>query len=338
LQPDLVIQITFRNDLDDSPGVRGFGVMATYSHEHPERADSLIRSSHPEFGMNQHAENLLHLDLDHESRQRFTRAFHAIHGLREALGALPEPAEYLLVVHWEHISSVFDAAGHGLPPARIVFLPREFWEEPRNWVDPSRADNHWNARGGRLLAELLCGWILERGLLPRLELAGDRELVERAAESAAAGLAEARDSRAREFLGALRARIVSRLEFDRLTPGTAAQVHGGIDSEGLVGPYASLVLKSHQAPQVLSVLGSRLADAGLASGSSVRVLVEDADLGSVPLSGAGELVFEASLPEWIGEREYVAVRFVADDYVYRGQDLRHCVSLRLRSIELRPIR
>jgi hypothetical protein len=338
LQPDLVVHVTFMNDLNDSAGVRGFGALAGFSPAHAQRADVLIESGHPRNLMDQATDNWLHLGIDHESSQRFGEAFAAMRELRAALGQLDPPADYLVVVNWAHVNPLFrHHAAEGLRSmdGEVVYVPASVHADETLWVATGPGDTHWNRKGADLIAELICGWILDRGWLRRAGIEAQPDLVDGARRVAEQGLAEASAAARASALALVRDRIAPTIDFEHIDPKHAAQVFGGIDGQGYVGPYAIFVLRNPARENTLVIEAERLGDPGIRSGASLTVHVEGEAVGTLSLAGSGAIVFRADLPDSIRGREYMAIRLTSTDYVYRGDELRHCVSLRLMKAGLR---
>jgi hypothetical protein len=61
------------------------------------------------------------------------------------------------------------------------------------------------------------------------------------------------------------------------------------------------------------------------------VWLEERELGTVKLEPDQEFEFQAAVPSDMRASEPFNVRLVSDDYVYRGDDLRHCVVFELRA-------
>ncbi len=330
LRPDLVVQVSFVNDLNDVSGVRGFGAEASFAPAVGPRADSLLLDRYPKSYLGQDTPNLLSRGLDHESRSRFAEALAAIQRLRADLAELPGGPRHLLLVHWNVLASVVhEHLGSKLEPGSVLYLPPEVATDKSLWLKPT--DSHWNARGHARMAELLYGAIRERGLLPGIELGAWPAAEELARDWGARGRAFAQEANPK--LRAALANLVSSIEFPDLTLEEARQVHGGLDLEGLVSPYCSFVLLRAPAARELVVRGRCLPDRSL-RGAAMRVHLEELELGSIALEPDAPIDFRAPIPPELAGRELLNVRFLTADYVYRGEDLRHCVSFRLERAAL----
>jgi len=316
LQPDLVLHVTVSNDLDDVSGVRGFGALASFAPLHPSRADSLLNTS------------LLPMGMGWESRTRFELARESVLGLVAALARLPARPRYVLVGHWGALTAVLHAEiGKFLDPDSVVYTPFAFYRDESIWLD--RENYHWNPAGNERLARVLAGLARTRAWLPGLALAPAQEAERDAREFAEQGLAEALAPCA-EVERTLR-RLAPRLD---LTGGAPypRELHGGVDAERLASPYVSILLGRMEASRVLHVVGRALPDSVL-TGAVVRVWVEDRELGTIPLEPDRPIDFRAELPAGLPGGP-LNVRLEASDYVYRGDDLRHCVAFELDLVAL----
>jgi hypothetical protein len=72
LQPDLVIQIVVRNDLDDNYGARGFGELGNFDPLHLERGEGIFHQAHPATALQGRLVNWIACGLDYESRSRWS--------------------------------------------------------------------------------------------------------------------------------------------------------------------------------------------------------------------------------------------------------------------------
>lgn len=330
LAPDLVVQVTLPNDLDDTTGARGFGGMANLVPRYPEHADNVLRMYSALEVLGVPGANALLTGVGYESAARFREARDAILELLEAGRRLPTPPRYLLVANWGRSSSALHAnLGTFLPDGAVFYLPERFREDPALRLSPG--DPHWNPAGHARMAEVLYGLIRERGLLPQLDLAPWPEAERLAADLGAEGWIEAQGY-PRLVQGTLRD-LQSWIATASIDERAARQVLIGLDREGLVAPYASLVLGRDRRQERLRLRGRALPDAGL-EGARVRVLVEEHELGEFELH-TDQLVDEVwTLPAALAEHPAVGVRLQADDFVYRGPSLRHCVTFQLERLAL----
>jgi hypothetical protein len=329
LRPDLVIQVTVPNDLDDVTGVRGYGAEARQAPRWPGHADGIVFERYAQSFLQIDVPSLLPRALDHEGRTRFTEAGAALSELRAALAAQPDHPPHLLLVHWKAYAPAFHAnLGSRLAPETVAYLPDEYALDKALWITP--ADPHWNAAGHARVARLLYGLIRARGLLPGVSLAAWPEAERAAADEPVRGLARATDeggpaSAVRDPEPAL--------DLAAVTPAEARQIYGGIDREGLVSPYASLTLWRPPQARELHVIGTALPDRALA-GARVRVHLEELELAVLELQPGAPLDLRQPLPAALDGRAWLNLRFTADDYVYRGADQRRCAVFQLRRAAL----
>jgi hypothetical protein len=329
LQPDLVVQVSVSNDLNDVSGVRGFGEESSFAPRHAQRTDALVLDRYAKSFLGHDTPNLLPRGMDHEGRQRFADALAAVRRLRAALAELPGSPRHLLVLHWGALQpAVHEHLGSRLEPDSVVYLPFEFSIDKE--VRLSATDAHWNARGHALVAQLLHGLILTRGLLPQGVVGAWAEAERLAEEWSRSGreFAETRGADLRATLAGLVARIDLPFGLEE-----ARQVHGGLDREGLVSPYASFVLLQQPGARFLRLAGRALPDRSL-RGAHTRVALEEYELGTIELAPDQPLAFEAPIPPELSGRELLNVRLESDDYVYRDENLRHCVVFRLERAAL----
>jgi len=334
VRPDLVVQLATSNDLDDSDGVRGFGAKAAFSPRRRLLADSRVLGHFPGFSLGVGTSNLLLLGLDWESRSRYRNQRAALLQLKAAVEAAG--GRHLLWLHWGSLNpTVRRHLTQGLEEEEQLYNSVEFQQDQSYWVDAG--DPHWNPEGMEVMAKLLYGAIQTRGLLPRLELEPWPEAEEVLREIH--GAAWAAGSEPQDVESWLRAYPVgSVFQMARLEECTA-HVNGGLDAEGRVSPYASLMMRRPErsggsSGGELIVEGSGLGRSEL-DGLGVRVFVDEVPLGvlSVPVEGA----FRESwtLPQEVAARPFVSVRFLCDDFVYVGEQLQHCVAFRLERVALR---
>jgi hypothetical protein len=330
LRPDLVLQVTHSNDLDDVTGVRGFGAEASFAPRHSGRGDGIVMERHAQIFLQRDTSNLLPRGLDWEGRTRFAEALAAVQGLRTALGRRPESPAHLLVVHWNYLAPAFHAhLGAELEPDSVLYLPLEYASDKSLWI--TAADPHWNAQGHARLARLLYGAIRSRGLLRGVTLAPWPEAERVHAEEGVRGLTFARenDTRLKESLRDPAAEI----DCAEISLEEARQIYGGVDREGLVAPYASLTLHRPLGARVLRLVAQALPDLAL-EGARVRVFLEEFEFATLELRPGAELELRRALPAELADRPWLNLRFTSDDFVYRGSDQRHCVVFRLQRVAL----
>ena len=71
-------------------------------------------------------------------------------------------------------------------------------------------------------------------------------------------------------------------------------------------------------------------------GAVVEVFVEEHATGEFAIRAGERIDLTLPIPEGASERALVCVRFVADDWIYAGEDLRSCVSFALEEIWIEP--
>jgi hypothetical protein len=325
LAPDLVAQIVVANDLDDSGSVRGFGAVADFTPQRPEQT-AVVFDFFPIWAHGFRQPSYLAAGLSHESRHRYRRAADWIAWLaRRVEGG---GGDYLLVMSWQDWPA---AAASYLPsrlPARqTVYLSDRFRDERGHRI--SGSDPHWTRQGHEDLAKFLYGAVLERGLLRHLRLADWPEARAYFRAVDAAGRAEASPARARPP-DRWRRVVAARLDFHDLDNATARQIYGGVYPGGLVGPYASVLLRRDG--ERLRLAGGALAAREL-DGAEVRVFADEFEVGVLTLRPGRpvEAVFE--LPAEVRRRDFFDVRLSSREWVYDEPDLRRCVVFRLDRVE-----
>jgi hypothetical protein len=329
LRPDLVVQVIIQNDLGDTKGPRGFGSVGAYSPQVRRRANGLVSLTSHRTLWPAPTQNHLLRGVDHESRARYALAAQELRRLRDAVEAVG--GRYLLVGAWGAFNPMVEQ--HFAPllePDQLAYLSSDFSGDARVVIDPG--NQHWNPEGHALVARFLYGLAVERGLLPGLQLAPWPEAAALVESIHVPGLAEARsEGWARTKERQNRRDIAPRLDLGRLDVGAVKQVYGGIDADGYVAPYASLVLAN--AGSELRVRGRGLGRPELA-GAHAEVWVEELRVGELPLA-QGELDVGFVLPAELADRPYLNVRFESDDWVYRNVRRGNCVTFVLASVELR---
>jgi len=324
LQPDLVVQIVVSNDLDDSGSARGFGAVADFTSQHPEHT-VVVWDHYPIYGLGLgfKRQSYLNAGLGYEGRQRYLEATARLAALAEAVSEAG--GSYLLLVSWEDEPAVaWRHFRQGLPERGVVFLPQSFRSELRNRI--SKKDPHWNPAGHDHLAKFLYGALRDRHLLSELGLGGWPEAEEIFRTVNRQGLAEAE---AEPPPDASR-QIDDAVDFSHLNQRTAPQIDVGVDKEGLVSPYAAVLLRRGDGRRI-EVHGEALAARTL-RGKKVRIWADEVELGAVELAPGRPIDLSLPLPPPLLGRSFFDLRFAADDWVYSGPELRHCVTFRLRSV------
>ena len=327
LQPDLVIHVTVPNDLDDTMSIRGFGTPSRFSARHRGRADSLLISDRRPLGFSHHR-SPLPLALDWESRTRFADARDAIDRL--AMAVRERGGHYLLVLNWAHLLPVAqEHLAAGMNPDELAYIAWAFWRDKSLWVAPRNP--HWNAEGNQRVARMLHGLIEQRQLLPALALEPWEEARETVARIHEVGREEAHTPYPPERR--LRGGARSAIDFKELDEDEAALVHGGVTPDGLLSPYASLLLQAGEGARRV-VLHGRALDRPELGGANVRVFLDEEAVGEITLESGREVAWSAPIPTALHGRPFLTVRLEADDYVYVGPDLQRCVTFRLDRVSI----
>ncbi|QDU68299.1 SGNH/GDSL hydrolase family protein [Engelhardtia mirabilis] len=323
LAPDVVVHVSVSNDLDDTAGARGFGAMADVSPQRPDQRGLVLRSDWPRTRMGSAQTGYLPIGLDWESTRRFDEAARDIADLSGRVEA--GGGTYLHVLHWGRLTPIGARfVVTELAPSDWVVIPGSFYDDRANWVTAD--DAHWGEEGHRRVATAVYGELARAGAFERLELEPWPEASAEAEALFTAGAAEAAQVPA---VGDLLAGqpIDPLLDREALAGPRAWQVHGGVESDGTLGPYASMILARSGGRAVAAEVE------GLGRASLARVgltlWVDDVAVASGELAADGELRLAASLPEAALGKAFLTVRLTADDYVYAGEDLRRLASARL---------
>ncbi len=328
LQPDLVVQIAIRNDLDDNPAARGMGALGMWWPRFPERADSFLYVEGPRFAVGTKENSWLLFGLDWESRQRFTEAGREVGRLARAVEAAG--GNYLLFNSYSGLlATAQQHLAKELAPAQSVPFPSSFNKDER--FRNSKSDAHWNRAGHEQVALFLHEVIRTRGLLQ------ERKLVERPEAKAVVErlLPEAQREleRPATLKGLLERRTIApQLDFRRIDDDSAAQVHGGVVRGGLLSAYASLIVRC-EGRATLKVSGRGLGRPEI-DGVTVTVFVDDQVVGTLQPKGAAPFAATFSVPPELAKQTFVSVRFQADDFAYALPDLRACQVAVLETVEL----
>jgi lysophospholipase L1-like esterase len=328
VQPDLVIQLLIKNDLEDNLGARGFGTIARFDPLHGERGEPVFQQHSPAdiFKKRPDVWSWIGTGLDWESRTRFEdagRRTKELAGLVERAGG-----RYLLVDYYvDNLAASRRFIASQLRPEQVCYITS----------DLSRADEkeykvdkvHWNRAGNELVAKAIYSVIRERGLLPKLELKDWPEATAVAKEWLGRGEEESLDE---DLSLSRKQKIAPLIEFGSLNGHTAAQITGGVDADLQAGPYVSLILASGGAHKV-KVAGHGLGRIEL-DGTTVEVWVEEAKVGSFKVEGSAPIRFEAAVPPEIAKRTYITVRLVADNFAYAPKDFRQHVVFSIERVVL----
>jgi len=330
LRPDLVLHVLVPNDLDDVNGVRGFGGRSTFSDRARERTDSIVYVAYTRSMSGEPNASHLLLDLGWESTSRYEELVDAVVRLAAATEGIG--AHYVMLGHWGSFNPrLHRRLEHRLRDDQVQYLPMEFQRDAKLRI--SATDSHWNRAGNELFAQLLYGLIRERQLLPQLELEEWPDIEAKAQGMLRRGMRKATKKQPSSFWRPPH-EYSSSLDFIDPAPELFRQVAAGVDAEGRAGPYVSILLPN--APNTHLRFRGRAFDRPEIDGARVEVFVEEHPLGAFSIRAAETLTFEAPLPTALLELSFVTVRFVCDDYVYAGENLRHCVSFQLETVSLLP--
>ena len=326
LMPDLVVLVTFENDLADLNGVRGFGEMARFSPQARRQGGAIMNPVSPlAFADGKMIQNHLTYALDHESRQRYAAAADGIRGLADALERYAQP--FLLVIHWKERNRLAtELLAPTLRAEQLAYIPHSFAMDSANWNGDE--DRHWNPAAHEQVAKLLYGLIRERELLPELEL---REWDEGRAvtqELVAAAEAELADPAPFDH-SYLRAHVTAP-PVDR---DMISQVYYGYRSNGRMQPHSSVILARGGGDELL-VAGASLGRHEL-EGAVAHVLVEEFEVGTFPLGSAATFPYTFALPPDVLDREQVSVRIECSDFVYENVISGEGASFLLEEIRIR---
>lgn len=326
MQPDLVLHLIVTNDLDDTSGSRGFGAFAAFTPQHRDRADGIIQMRHPEYRMNLGTTNHLLRAFDFESRERYARAGDAIRRLVDALGRMGAP--YVLSSRWPGMQNlVTENLAPFLEPEQLAWFSTDAVVDKRYWL--AENDPHWNDEGQEWAAKLYYALIVERDLLPQLELEPWDEAEALRVEVFGAGEREAENPRRRD---PFKVRPVTE-EVDLADmQASASQFNGGIDGDGLVSPYCSLMLRNVRNGTV-RIEGKTL-DRPELDGAEVSVFADERPLGTFTIQSGEPIDASWVLPKQVRDREFLSVRMQSNDYVYVGDQLDHCVVFELTRVSI----
>lgn len=316
LQPDVVIQILVRNDLEDNVAARGFGAMADINPLHPERGDGIFQVRSPQRAFNTSQPNWIQHGLDWESRSRFEAAADSMLTLARAVEQ--QGGRFLL---FSNYSGLLPTArrflGSRLQQEQLFELPTSFTRDPRFRIGAD--DAHWNRAGHERIARLLYSLIVQRKLLvgatlpawPEADMLAD----EYGSEGRGEGDGEFRDDRVPG-----KRRIEPEVDFRKLDHESAGQVHGGVVAGGEAGPYVALILACGGKARVVAE-GQGLPRPELGP-LEVSCFVEAVKVGSVTITPSMPWKLALDLPKEVAARSFVTVRFESRDWVYSGPELR----------------
>ncbi len=325
LRPDLVIHVLIGNDLEDTATARGFGTIARFTVPWRENGFTILGS----VDRGDEGRGLLVVGQDFESRRRYQEASLHLCELSESVEQVG--GRYLAVcTYWGGVlCQAREQLLHRLRPEQVSYVGRDMCSDSRFRI--SEDDVHWNRDGHERIAKMLYGLIVQRDLLPELRLTRweEAEAVVREVHDKAEAESKEQQSLERRLR---RAQITRRLDFPHPEASVRPQVHGGVDTQGNVSPYASILMPGGS---VLRLSGHCYERIEL-DGAVVEVFVDDVQVHSWTLRSGQALSLEVPIPEPLREKEYLSIRFKASDYAYSGDVLRDCVAFALDSLEVSP--
>jgi hypothetical protein len=326
LEPDLVVQIVVSNDLDDSGSARGFGVVSDFTPQHPEQT-SMVYDFYPIWGLQLGFRQTSYLNaaLSWEGRHRYLDNARYLGRLERAVRQAG--GEYLLLVNWaDQPGTAARYLPRELPADAVLYLADAFRRDRRYRI--SNSNPHWTRAGNEHLAQFLYGAILDRHRLARLALGPWPEASEVFHLRQSQGERESRD------LPAAAPMVETAVDLRHLTAVTAPQIYAGVDAQGLVSPYASVLLKRGNARRV-RLEGAFLPATELA-GNRVQVFFDEVPGGTFEVRPGAPLDLTYDLPPAVAGRPFFDVRFRSEDWVYRPPELRRCIVFRLDRVAALP--
>jgi hypothetical protein len=163
-------------------------------------------------------------------------------------------------------------------------------------------------------------------LLPGITLPAWKEAEKAYQEIAAGGKADAARSPDPARLGD---EVSASIDFQDLDDESVRQVHGGIDDQGRVSPYASTLLRN-AGGRVVRIRGRNFPFRELA-GTTVRVHIDSHELGTFQVQPGRPIELEYPLPVEVLARPFLSLRFEASDYTY-AQGGQHLIVFRLQYV------
>ncbi len=330
LQPDLVIHVILPNDIDDSAGTRGFGAAASFSSQRRAFADARISTGYPAKILGIGRLGLLRFGLDYESRHRYQAATKDLQRLAHDVERVG--GQYRLLFHFRLLTAVgAEHIGRHLDQRLVTYISSTFSSNRHYTVADN--DPHWNRAGHGKIAQLVYGLMTRDGLLPGLDLPPWEEASQVLNQIAEAGAREA----ARGYTSHDAFTFFSEtppsnsLDLTALDPSNVFQIHGGLDQQARVSPYASMLLKNDGAH--LRVVGRTLPHPEL-SDARVEIFVDSERVGDIVIQPDMEINLTFPLPKVVADRPFLSIRFEANDYVYSGLDLQHCVVFQLHRLAI----
>lgn len=331
MRPDVVLHFVLRNDLDDNPSVRGFGALADFTDQWRTHADGTLADTHARLlGAGSKAVSPLVAALDFEGKQRLSAAAEEIVRLRDAVTA--RGGRYFLVfIDPQQVPAAVTGIRSVLKSEEVTLLPpleRKF--------RLAEGDEHWNTAGMRTVGEYCYGLLRARQAVANLVLEESGDADQCFARLSGEAERQVQESRMQRDVEAL---IGNEIVFDGGADrdrGSLRQVHGGIAAPDIVLAYASMILRNEDA-RAVQIEGERFDRVEL-RGGKCNVFVDELNVGRFELGGGGpegrDLSLTFPLSAVLRGRAFVSVRFVSDDWVLDGADLRRCICFRLRRVRM----
>ena len=327
--PDLVFMHTCTNDLDDTAGVRGFGLLGNFDHTHPNRGESMVVYRYGLLFLDPESPvNYMLTALEHEGKKRYRETRDAVAELRDA--CVRRGAKFQIVSNWGGLSALLiEQWQDEFQLDDYTVISHEFSHNERYRVTPT--NGHWNPEGMRMIGKLLYGAILERDLLPDYPV-GDwpeaRELFDEMWNS----FEGADPNRVR--MGLARHQ---RIDHSLSTSGDWAEegthVLSGLKQDGHAGPHTMISLLGREHTR-LRFKGRALGRDEL-QGMTIQIRLHGTELHSFSPEPDDEFDLTVALPEeFHADLQLMTFELIADDYGYMGPHLRNCVSYHLELLEL----
>lgn len=332
LKPDVVLQLSLPNDIEDGVGPRGVGVFGRYSPQLPRRADSILNAGFPVSVLGFNRPGYVRHAIDYEGRQRYKEAVELLSDLKRRVDSVG--GKYRLLLHFRQLNTPGKhMIADQMPQGSTHIIGRRFGNNRDYWL--SKSDHHWNRAGHKRMGYALYELIRLEQLLPSLELPVWQQAIDDYEAIIEAGHLETRraDRPPSELLRTLGTpELTSKINFAQLDDWTAAQIHTGIDTEQLVSPYASFVLANNQR-EFLRVKGQTIAKPEI-YGALVKIFVDEKLVGEMQITDGRDFDLKLNVPSELRDLSHLSIRFESDDYFYQGLDYQHCVVFKLNSIEL----
>jgi len=192
----------------------------------------------------------------------------------------------------------------------MAFVSKGFLADTKTWISPD--DHHWNGLGCERIALGLMALIDDRDLLSGRGVQASAEARREFAQIFEAGAEEAADRVAFDQ-HVLNRRIQSVFHYPPRDRREASMVSGGLNRDGILGPFASFCLRRGAGPLVIR--GAILERVPL-RGARMSVFVDDVEVGSIELDNPGALPATFAVPARFADSEFVSVRLYSDDYAY----------------------